>query len=261
VLNALERLGVQPDLIVGTSIGACVASQYASRFALQEIEMMMRRTGRYLRQPSLPIYSFKAGSGLEGIIRSAFSPEVRIEDLPLRCAFVAADLQTGEVVVHTHGSLLKSVRASASIPGIFPPTYLDGRLLIDGGVIHPVPCVVARSMGADVVIGVSLGVARAEESQAQTTGAPFEAQPPTSPSPRSDPRPPTWPAAMLRALDILQRSLGERCLHEADVPIHVLAPPRTLMDWEGGPEFVEAGERAVEAASDQLRACLPWLRK
>jgi NTE family protein len=162
---------------------------------------------------------------------------------------VAADFYTGDEVVLQHGSVWESTRASSSIPGFFPPMSLHGRLLIDGGVVSPVPCHVARAIGSDIVIGVSLDIAFPDSAESSAVAA-VRAH-----------RKPTWPEVLLRAYDTLQRSFAEMCLHDADVPIRVLTPPLPLTNFDGGPRFVEAGERAVEAAADQLRAHMPWIGK
>jgi len=80
----------------------------------------------------------------------------RIEDLPLPYAAVACDIDTGEPVVLREGSLVDAVRASTAIPGIFHPVRRGRRLLVDGGLINPVPVDVCRSLGADFVIGVDV---------------------------------------------------------------------------------------------------------
>jgi predicted acylesterase/phospholipase RssA len=135
------------------------------------------------------------------------------------------------------------------MPGVFPPVSIEGRLLIDGGVVDPIPCRVARELGADIVLGVSLEVA-------STPGGTDR-----SPDLRgTGPRRPTWPAAMLHASNLVQQSLARRCLQEADVPIRVFTRPVGMADFRGGPQFAEAGERAVEAAVDHLGALLPWAR-
>ena len=70
---------------------------------------------------------------------------------------MSADINTGEVVVHDHGNVADAIRASMSLPGVFPPVELDGRILIDGGIVNNVPVDVARKMGADVVIAIDVG--------------------------------------------------------------------------------------------------------
>jgi NTE family protein len=270
-LRALERLGIYPDLVAGTSIGACVAALYAYGFPLHEIQLSMQRFGPLIRQRSFPIYSFLAGSGLDRACRAALPPHVRIEDLPLPCAFVATDLLTGEEVVLRRGSGWLSGRASMTIPGIFPPVRLDGRLLVDGGVVNPVPCRAVRAMGADIVLGISLEIAAADaRRQMPAAGSsallrPDQEQP--APARRSSVARrlrrgedgPTWPGVLLRAFDLQQQSRTQQCLQAADVSLRAFTPPVSLTDFRGGPELLEAGERAVEAAEDRLRALLPWV--
>jgi NTE family protein len=248
VLQALERLGIRPDVVAGTSIGACLGGLYAYGVPFHEMELMLRRLGQLVRGWSLPIYSLMAGSGLDRALRHSVPAHLQMEDFPLPCAFVATDLMSGEEIVLRRGCAWQSARASASIPGVFPPVEMHGRLLVDGGVVTPVPCRVARDLGADIVLGVSLetiGPREAPESSVQrgSGGA----------------RGPTWLAALIRALDLQLGSLNKVCVYEADVPLRTFTPALSLMNFRGGPEFLEAGERAVEAATDRLRALLPWV--
>jgi NTE family protein len=78
------------------------------------------------------------------------------KDLKIPFAAVATDLHTGEKVVMKEGDLLSAVRASMSIPGVFPPVERDGRVLVDGQLVDPVPVAVCREMGADAVIAVDI---------------------------------------------------------------------------------------------------------
>src|SRR5205085_1236207 len=160
--------------------------------------------------------------------------------------FMAVDLATGEEVALRRGLVWLNSRASASIPGIFPPARVDGRWLVDGGVSDPIPCRAVRELGADIVLGVSL---EGEADQIEGGKAEF----PQGASTRA----PAWPAALYRAFDLQQRSFARLCLKEADVPIRAFAPPAAL-NFDGGPRFLEAGERAVEAAEARLRLLLPW---
>jgi NTE family protein len=86
----------------------------------------------------------------------AHVPSAHIEDLLLPFAAVATDLMTGEAVVATAGDLTEAVRASIAVPGIVTPVRSNGRILVDGGLVNPVPVSVARAMGADLVIAVDL---------------------------------------------------------------------------------------------------------
>lgn len=258
VLRALDRLGVRADVLAGTSVGAIVGGLHATGVSYAEIETLMLAFGRRRLRWSLPIHSLIAGSALDRAIlkiattvggaSSATGP--RMEEFSLPCAFVATDFATGEEVVLRRGIGWQCARASVSIPGVFPPTRLQGRLLIDGGVVNPVPCRVARELGADIVLGVSLEVMPTPDGRGTA-----------EPRTKVRERLPTWPQVLLRSCDLIQRGLTRQCIQEADVPIRVFTPPMELMNFRGGPHFVEAGERAVERATDALRAALPWLRQ
>jgi NTE family protein len=93
---------------------------------------------------------------LERYLRSVFG-DLRIEDLKIPFAVVATDLDTGEAVVIREGSLVEALRASTAIPGIFRPVRWRGRILVDGGMVEPVPVQPCRELGAEIVIGVDVG--------------------------------------------------------------------------------------------------------
>src|SRR5207249_6252082 len=123
-------------------------------------------------------------------------------------------LVTGEELALQRGPVWLNARASASIPGIFPPARVDGRWLVDGGVASPIPCRVIRASGADIVLGVSLEVETAPQEGAGTD----------LPS-GFGPRGPTWPLALYRAFDWQQQWVTRPCLQQADVPIRAFTPP------------------------------------
>jgi predicted acylesterase/phospholipase RssA/CRP-like cAMP-binding protein len=265
VLQALERRGVRPDFLAGASIGACVALFYACGIPFHEMELSVRRLGQCFRQRALPVYSFLAGTGLDRVARTAVPPGLRMQDLALPCGFVAADLHSGGEVLLREGDGWLCARASSTIPGVFPPARLDGRLLVDGGIVSPVPCHAVRRMGADIVLGVSLETASLSgtppiNGSSPRVEEPGKANPAGSSTLRKGRRAPTWPTVLLRALELLQQSLTQQCLQAADVPIRVFTPPTSLTDFAGGPEFLEAGELAVEVAQERLRELLPWTR-
>ena len=81
----------------------------------------------------------------------------RFDDLPIPFRAIATDMENGDMVVIAHGDLAMALRSSMSVPGVFPSTERDGRVLGDGGLVNNVPVDVARAMGADVVIAVNIG--------------------------------------------------------------------------------------------------------
>lgn len=100
--------------------------------------------------PTFPWRGWSRGTEFEQALHRLVGDR-RIEDLSIPFASVVTDLLSGEPVAITHGPLVKAIRASTSVPGLFTPVELEGRLFIDGGVVHPLLVDVVRSLGAEVV--------------------------------------------------------------------------------------------------------------
>ena len=158
VLRALAAQGIEPDIVVGTSMGALVGGCYATN-QLDALEswarsLTMRRIFGYLDVRF-------GGSGLisGGRLASQLHDSIGatlIEDLPMRFAAIATEVGTGHEVWLTRGSLSLALRASYALPGVFPPVHVGGRWLVDGALVNPVPVSAARAFGARVVIAVNL---------------------------------------------------------------------------------------------------------
>jgi len=160
VLNVLEKAGIPIDAIVGTSIGAAVGSLYArlldATYIKDFVQGMGVRQWARLVDPAVPKSGLIKGQHIKNIIRQLMGGDRRFSDLKIPLACVATDIVTGEEVVFKNGSVVDAVRASISIPAIFTLAKLNGRYLVDGGVVDPVPVDVARQLGAEFVIAVNV---------------------------------------------------------------------------------------------------------
>ncbi|SHK03488.1 NTE family protein [Marinobacter antarcticus] len=190
VLRVLEEMNIPVDMVVGTSAGSAVGALYASGMSVAEIEQrfinmdwlssfrddpgrafkpVRRKQGewRFPVTPGLGVSAdglhlgagIIAGQNLGFILNELTRNVALVEDfdrLPIPFRAVATDLETGDMVVLRSGNLATAVRASMSIPGVYAPANLDGRLLVDGGVANNLPVNVARDMGADVIIAVDI---------------------------------------------------------------------------------------------------------
>lgn len=163
VLAALERRGVRPDVVVGTSFGAVIGALYASGRDLASLRAdaeLLRRRDVF---PHILDCGVSRGALLRGDRLEAYFDRLvegrHFEDCPLPLAVVATDLDSAERVVLRTGPLAPALRASATLPGLFAPVRLDGRRLIDGGIGTPVPLDTLRGEGVDLAIGVGAGVA------------------------------------------------------------------------------------------------------
>jgi NTE family protein len=160
VIRALEQEKIPIDMIVGTSVGSLIGAIYASdmnsfdlewtAFALEKDDVF-----DYAILSALTSMGPVKGDKLEEFVRNKV-PAANIENLKLPFAAVATDLNRGTRVVLDRGPVAKAVRASSAIPGVFNPVELQGRLLVDGGVVDNIPIAVAREKGADIVIAVDI---------------------------------------------------------------------------------------------------------
>lgn len=159
VLQALREKNIQVECIAGTSMGALVGAFVAAgrEPALRELAEALdwRRLRQFFWEVSLSRSGLTDGKKLLEETRKLMGvTEFRELDLPFRA--VATDLDSGGEVVLSSGNLLQALRASISIPGVFSPVCVGKRLLVDGGLVNPVPVNVARAMGAQVVIAVDV---------------------------------------------------------------------------------------------------------
>lgn len=158
IIRALEREGIQPDIICGTSIGAVVGGSYVAG-KLDNVEewaraMTQRRLFRFL--------DFGIGSGgllqgkkLAAELNDALG-DLEIQHLGRRFVAVTTELATGHEIWLRQGHMVEAMRASYALPGIFTPVKVEGRWLIDGALVNPVPVSTCRAFGARLVIAVNL---------------------------------------------------------------------------------------------------------
>ena len=189
VIKVLEEMGIRPDYIGGTSMGSIVGALYAIGYNVDSLESIARNTewSRLLGDEisrrdlaleekgdadrffvSIPIKEdgIKIPSGvingqnIENRFNTLFAPvhDTRnFHDFQIPFVCIATDIETGEEIVFKEGYLPKAVRASISIPSILDPIEINGRLLVDGGLVNNFPVDRVKEMGADIIIGVDVG--------------------------------------------------------------------------------------------------------
>ena len=269
VIRVLEQAGIQPDVVSGTSIGALVGAVYAAgelaRFEQWIVGLKFSEIVSYM-DISLNSGLLK-GERLMEFFRKDYVDRP-IEALPTPFAAVATSLNTGAEVWLRSGSTLDAVRASIALPGLFEPSLIDGKLLVDGGLVNPVPVSLARAMGADIVIAVDLSSNIQGDSQ-----LPNNAQVQT-PQPQDD-----WvsklkngletvlPASAPKAehlpsiLDVITSSINimqVRITHSrmAEDPPNVIVTPHlahiNLLDFHRAKEAIDEGEKAMKAVLPSL---------
>ncbi|MEP7077094.1 MAG: patatin-like phospholipase family protein [Acidobacteriota bacterium] len=220
------------DLIVGTSAGSLVGAAMASGLNGDEI-LKLGRSINWLNiiRPAFSTKALLSSSPIKRFIDQNIAAR-NIEDTAIPFAAVAYDLIERKAVVLREGDLARAVQASCAVPGLFSPVVENGRMLVDGGVVAPLPTDIAREMGADIVIGVDLLAA----------GATFHKKP--------------WTAAgiMIQSGMRLLRTASDSQNTKPDIAIvpqiaHLRPDQISKRD-----EFVRLGEESALAMIDEIKA-------
>jgi NTE family protein len=156
VLRELEAHGIPIDLIAGTSVGSLIGGAYAAGLAPDAIEQMaLNISWSDLGRVTVSTMGFYTSERTEDYVHRNF-PVTEFEKTRLPFAAVATDLQTGKMVIFNEGSLPLAIRASCAMPIFYTPVMVNGRMMVDGGLVGHIPASVARLMGADVVVAVDV---------------------------------------------------------------------------------------------------------
>jgi NTE family protein len=237
VLRVLNEARIHVDCVAGTSVGALIGAAFASGTSVGEMERQGRIThfsdfGRW----TLSRLGLATNQKLEDFL-ARFTHAKEFSDLRIPLAMAATDLGAGNTVYFTQGNLGLALRASCAYPGLFLPVVVNGRMLVDGFVSEPVPVQGARSLGADIVIAVSL-----------TTGA-------LERNPRS------MFEVIGRAFSIVQQGSNAAWRRDADVVIEPNVMNILWDEFERTPELVAAGETATRLALPSIRAAIAGFAK
>ncbi len=264
VLQVLIEAGWRPEIVTGTSAGGIVGGLFAAGFPPKTIEALARRIGWRMFMQLDPSGSALVGTKpLARFLRETVG-DVRIEDLPIRFAAVAVDLDTGEEIWIDRGPLVEAMLATSAFPGVFPPVLWEGRRLVDGGVLNPLPVDAARALGATFVIGVDLsGVESAGRDQR------FREELPGPLLIRWLSRRSRWNQTMeviFRSVGLMARWITEVRLAQSppDWLIRVPTGDIPVFALDLAPEILERGEQAARAALTGLEQAMArprWLRR
>ena len=279
VLKALVGAGLAPDIVAGTSIGAVAGGCYVAdkladleRFALG---LTKRRVFGFLD------FNF-AGSGLISGNRlcAALDDQLRpvmIENLERRFVAVATEFGTGHEIWLNRGRLVDAMHASYALPGIFRPVNINGRWLMDGALVNPIPVSVCRALGARVVIAVNLhrdvfgkGAVIPNAEALREPDAPSAEIAPPGGNGRSalrllqrqffgrDGDAPGISTVMMDALNIVQDRIARSRL-AGDPPDLMISPKLAdigLFDFHHAREAVDAGTAATERELEEIQQAI-----
>lgn len=244
VTGALRRAGFSIDYITGSSIGALVGSMLAAGLNPEETDARLRIIWQDEFVDQLPqITPDGVSVGMLKVLDAVFDTvgDRRISELGTPLGVMTADLEQGQPVPITDGSLFEALRAALAIPGLMPPYKRNGHRLVDAVCLTPVPTTCARSMGADIVIAINL------------LHRQWAALGPGEPPPRRTARRQQNLDPVIETLMMLQTDTSIRNAAEADLVITPRFAPSSWRDFHLSDLFREAGREAAEGSLAQLR--------
>ncbi len=270
VIRALQEAGVEPEVVCGSSMGSLIGAAYAGG-TLERIEGWAQSLG-WRDVLGLMDFTWRGGLIRGEKLFDFFRARVEdrdIADFPVPFAAVATELHTGREVWLREGKALDAVRASIAIPGVFAPVLRGSQVLVDGGLVNPVPVSLCRAMGADIVIAVDLGWAKIGyyRERAQAVARQKAEENPAWWSrfigiAESDSEEPVakMPGALevfLTSIDVMQVRVGRSRLagEPADVLITPILPDFGMMEFHRAAEAMTEGR----AATERVRAVLEHL--
>jgi NTE family protein len=260
VIAWFEQNRIPIDLVAGTSMGGLIGGSFASGMSPDELKTMIatidwdvmfgsssfpfknvRRKDDARSYPSRLEFGLKGGivpptalndgqqvDLLLAAIASGYYGVDKFADLPTPFCAVAVDIRKAERVVLDSGSLAQAMRATMSLPGIFPPVIMGDRVLVDGGALDNIPADVVRDMGADVVIAVDVGYAPSSSVDYSLFGL------------------------MGSTLDSMMRANTRRALQSADQIIAIDVEGFGSLDWRRGADLIERGYQSAEKMRAEL---------
>ncbi len=271
VIQELEAMGVRPQVVAGTSIGALVGAVYVAGQLEEFAEWVQKLELRDVF--GLMDITFSGGVVKGEKLFSFFrerhaNPD--IESLSKKFVTVATDMRTGREVWLDTGPVLKAARASCALPGLFSPVRYEQRWMLDGGLVNPVPVSACRAHGADVVIAVNLNaqlvgahLSRGARKPVSETGA-------TSDEERSlitrvmeyfigdDDDDPGFFDVVAASINIMQDRITRSRMagDPSEVTLIPLLEDFALMDFHRAGEAIEEGRRLVRYHADEI---LGWV--
>ena len=271
VLKVFKREGIPVDMIAGTSMGSLIAACYAAGYEPEEIESMALRIDKGWVYENLfwdltvLRSGFFQGETLLRFIRSYIgSREFSDMDIPFAC--VAADIETGEEVVLKSGRVAEAIRASCGLPIIFVPIQINGRYLVDGGLVNPVPTRVLADLGADVMIAVNLTMPAGDRPHHKPgAGKPLLQQAVNLETLRQVATPqllknPHIVDVFFNMIYTMEYEVAQSRLEMAHVVLHPDLKGFSWTELHRAKEIIQAGERAAEEALPRIKALIPALR-
>jgi len=240
VLRVLKDEGIPIDMIAGTSIGAFIGAFYAARGNITRIEKVANNLTRArllsLVDLTFPKTGLIGGYRLKSWGKSIFGRDIKFKDLQIPFACVATDIVTGREVVIKEGSVMEAVRASFSVPGLFSVVKREGKYMVDGSLVNPVPVSTLKDMGAEFIIAVNVFPNVGAKDKTYWTGK----------KGRGGLKGPNLIEVLIQTTFVGSNSMVKTALESADLVIEPQLATIGPVDFHRGRECILQGELAAE---------------
>jgi len=230
IMQAFLDEGLVVDCIAGTSAGAVVAACYAFGVPMEKVAKAATAINWFkLSRISHSMTGLASNAVIGETMIALIGRDARIEDADIPLAIVATDISTGEKIVLRSGSVANAVMASTCIPGLFAPLSLEGKLLVDGGLVENLPIAELPGMGANVTIGVNLERWQSYKRPSHAVGV------------------------LLNSMDIMIQHQSIMHGAAASVIIEPHLEKYTASAWDKADELIAEGGRAAKKALPEIR--------
>lgn len=252
MLRVFEREGIFPDVISGTSMGSLIGAFYTSGISPDDLEKIAlgitRKNLWKMSELTIPRSGIMTGRGILKFLRNHLGDKT-FNDTHTPFACVATDIETGKEIVIKEGSLAEGVRASLSLPFFYSPHYMNGRYLVDGGLVNPVPTSIIVNQGAKILISANLTT---KTSDRRVPNKKWKNQIPTLL------KGPSIPEILMKTIYTMQYEIASA---RAEIS-HVVIKPNTKGQWwwdfDRADVFIRLGEAAAEESLPKIKSLLPF---
>lgn len=232
LLKTLEEAGIKVDYIAGTSSGSLVGGLYAAGVDLEGLSRLIGSLSwDHITDLAFPRMGFITGRRIEDLLK-ILTKGKNIQELKIPFTAVACDLERGEEILLNEGPLYAAIRASISIPGIYVPYRLHGKLLVDGGVLNRVPADVVRKMGAQTVIACDVSFNLSHNRLGNILDV------------------------ILQTIDIMERRIQETKMIDADIVIRPAVEDISSTDLGAAEECIEKGRLATKKVLTEIETMI-----
>jgi NTE family protein len=249
VIKALREANIPIDMIAGTSMGALIGACYAADGQIEDVEELALSTNlrkiTHLLDPKFTLIriGFLSGNRVENFLKPIIGDR-DVRDCKIPYAAVAADIHSAKQVIIREGSLLKAVRASISIPVVFVPLNYNGRYLVDGGTLNPVPADVVKAMGATFTIAVNVLNNPKERIHLGLTGKRESSGAPSSMN------------TLVQSFYFMEYEMVRASILKADIMIEPDVRNIEVYEFHRGQEAIAAGYKAAVAVIPEINRML-----